>query len=189
LLSHNVFAYCNNNPSTAKDPSGFRPIYTTGEETDAMREASYRAMNKAAKARSQASYNAMSKAKAKGSSQSLPPRGVPNSKAKTPNGLTEREYDEYGKMKKDTHYGHPDNHPELKSPHFHDWKWAGDIPHKGDPYDIVGGVCGVGLVVVCAIGVTIIVADDTLGIGVADDFLIAPLGSGVGKGMTMSFGG
>ncbi|WP_346848696.1 RHS repeat-associated core domain-containing protein [uncultured Clostridium sp.] len=174
LLSHNIFAYCNNNPVTSKDPSGFRPIYTQGEETAAMRKAS---------------YNAMSKARAKKPSQSLPPRGVPNSKVKTPNGLTEREYDEYGKMKKDTHYGHPDNHPELKSPHFHDWKWDGDIPHRGDPYDIVQGVCGVGLVVVCAIGVTIIVADDTLGIGVADDFLIAPLGSGVGKGMTMIFGG
>ena len=50
LLSNNTFAYCNNNPVNAKDPNGFRPIYTLGEETDAMREASYRAMNKAAKA-------------------------------------------------------------------------------------------------------------------------------------------
>jgi RHS repeat-associated protein len=176
LLSHNVFAYCNNNPVTAKDPSGFRPIYTTGEETDAMREAS---------------YNAMSKAKAKGPSQKLPMSGEkPNSKASTPDGKTVREYDEHGNAKKDTHYGHPDHHPELKSPHFHDWKWDGNIPHKdGDPYDIVRGVCGVGLVVVCAIGITIIAADDTLGIGVADDFLVAPLGSGVGKGMTMIFGG
>jgi hypothetical protein len=48
LLSHNVFAYCNNNPVTAKDPSGFRTIYTTGEETYEMREASYEAMAKAA---------------------------------------------------------------------------------------------------------------------------------------------
>jgi len=46
LLSHNTFAYCNNNPVNAKDPNGFRPIYTQGEETSAMREASYRAMNK-----------------------------------------------------------------------------------------------------------------------------------------------
>jgi len=46
LLSHNIFAYCINNPVTAKDPSGFRPIYTTGEETYEMREASYEAMNK-----------------------------------------------------------------------------------------------------------------------------------------------
>jgi len=50
LLSHNTFAYCNNNSVNAKDPNGVRPIYTQGEETSAMREASYGAMNKAAKA-------------------------------------------------------------------------------------------------------------------------------------------
>jgi hypothetical protein len=173
LLSHNIFAYCNNNPVTAKEPSGFRPVYTQGEETAVMREA--RAMAKAAKA----------------PSQSLPISDAkPNSKQKTPNGQTVREYDEYGRAKKDTHYGHPDHHPELKILHFHDWKWYGDIPHKDDDhYDIVQGVCGVGLVVVCAIGITIIAADDTLGIGVTDDFLIAPLGSGIGKGMTMILGG
>ncbi len=37
LLSHNIFAYCNNNPVTAKEPSGFRPVYTQGEETSVMR--------------------------------------------------------------------------------------------------------------------------------------------------------
>ena len=176
LLSHNVFAYCNNNPVISKDHNGFRPTYTQGEETAAMRDAS---------------YNTMSKAKTKKPSQGLPMSGAkPNSKQKTPNGKTIREYDEYGRAKKDTHYGHPDHHPELKIPHFHDWKWDGNIPHKdGDPYDIVQGVRGVGLVVVCAIGITIIAADDTLGIGVADDFLVAPLGSGIGKGMTMIFGG
>jgi len=57
LLSHNTFAYCNNNPVNAKDPNGFRPIYTQGEETSAMREASYRAMNKAAKARAISNRN------------------------------------------------------------------------------------------------------------------------------------
>ncbi|WP_346938621.1 RHS repeat-associated core domain-containing protein [uncultured Clostridium sp.] len=46
LLSHNIFAYCNNNPVNGKDPNGFRPIYTQGEETSAMRRASYAAMNK-----------------------------------------------------------------------------------------------------------------------------------------------
>jgi len=176
LLSHNIFAYCNNNPVISKDPNGFRPMYTQGEETATMRRAS---------------YNAMSKARAKKTSQKLPMRDAePNSRARTPDGKTVREYDEYGKAKKDTHYGHPDHHPELKSPHFHDWKWDGDtILGRSDPYDIVRGVCGVGLVAVCAIGITIIVADDALGIGVADDFLVAPLGSGVGKGMTMIFGG
>ncbi len=50
LLSHNTFAYCNNDPVNGKDPNGFRPIYTQGEETAAMRDASYEAMAKAAPA-------------------------------------------------------------------------------------------------------------------------------------------
>jgi len=45
LLSHNIFAYCNNNPVNGKDPNGFRPIYTQGEETAEMRDASYKVMN------------------------------------------------------------------------------------------------------------------------------------------------
>ncbi|WP_346886325.1 RHS repeat-associated core domain-containing protein [Clostridium sp. UBA4395] len=45
LLSHNIFAYCNNNPVNGKDPNGFRPMYTQGEETAAMRDASYKVMN------------------------------------------------------------------------------------------------------------------------------------------------
>jgi len=45
ILSLNIFAYCNNNAVTMCDQSGFRPIYTMGEETNAMREASYRVMN------------------------------------------------------------------------------------------------------------------------------------------------
>ncbi|MEG0773891.1 DNRLRE domain-containing protein [Clostridium sp.] len=47
LLGHNIFAYTKNNPIMAKDPSGFRSVYTMDEETDEMREASYAAMNNA----------------------------------------------------------------------------------------------------------------------------------------------
>jgi len=45
LLSHNTFAYCNNNPVTSKDTNWFRPVYTQGEETAAMREALHKVMN------------------------------------------------------------------------------------------------------------------------------------------------
>ena len=61
LLSHNTFAYCNNNPVTSKDPNGFRSVYTQGEETVAMRDASYKAMNKVSKA--QATNKKLYKAK------------------------------------------------------------------------------------------------------------------------------
>jgi hypothetical protein len=49
LLGHNIFAYTKNNPIMAKDPSGFRSVYTMDEETDNMREASYAAINTAKK--------------------------------------------------------------------------------------------------------------------------------------------
>ncbi len=49
LLGHNMFAYTKNNPVNMSDKNGFRPVYTMGEETDEMREASYAAMGEASK--------------------------------------------------------------------------------------------------------------------------------------------
>jgi len=49
LLSHDMFIYSMNDPINMKDPSGFRPIYTTGVETDAMRKASLQVMNAVSK--------------------------------------------------------------------------------------------------------------------------------------------
>lgn len=170
LLSHNMFAYCKNNSVNMIDKSGFRPVYTMSEETTGMRQASFAAMKRAV-------------------SNKLPTKGEPNSKVKTPNGLTEREYDENGRAKRDTDYGHPDNHPELESPHYHDWKWDGDKPSRREPYNIVTTVLGVGLLCACVVGVVAVGADDAIGIGVADDFLLAPLVGGIGKGLTMIFGG
>ncbi|MGH4120262.1 RHS repeat-associated core domain-containing protein [Clostridium sp.] len=46
LTGANVFVYCKNNPTTLKDPSGFRPIYTAGVETSEMRKASLATMSK-----------------------------------------------------------------------------------------------------------------------------------------------
>jgi RHS repeat-associated protein len=40
LLGHNLFMYTKNNPVNMSDKSGFRPIYTMGEETDEMVAAS-----------------------------------------------------------------------------------------------------------------------------------------------------
>ena len=47
---------------------------------------------------------------------------------------------------------------------------------------------GIALVTVCIIGLAVVIADDFTGIGVADDFLYGPLGTGVGKGIIMIFG-
>jgi RHS repeat-associated protein len=48
LLGHNVFCYVKNNPINLKDSAGLSPVYTLGEETDEMREASLNAMNRVA---------------------------------------------------------------------------------------------------------------------------------------------
>lgn len=39
----------------------------------------------------------------------------------------------------------------------------------------------------CVIGIVVVAADDATGIGVADDFLLAPLGAGIGKGIVLIF--
>lgn len=49
-------------------------------------------------------------------------------------------------------------------------------------------VIGAGLVLVCAVGIMAVAADDVIGVGVADDFLFGPLGAGVSEGLIMIFG-
>jgi len=66
LLSHNTFAYSNNNPVNGKDPNGFRPIYTQGEETDAMRRASYKAMEEFYTSRSTSNSSSVRKSNSVG---------------------------------------------------------------------------------------------------------------------------
>ena len=48
----------------------------------------------------------------------------------------ECDYDSEGKAKRDTDYGHPNHHPELQLPHYHDGEWdlEGD-PSRGDAYN------------------------------------------------------
>lgn len=40
---------------------------------------------------------------------------------------------------------------------------------------------------VCAIGIVVVAVDDVTGVGVADDLLFGPLGTGVGTGLIMMF--
>jgi RHS repeat-associated protein len=88
LLSANMFVYCKDNPTTLKDPSGFRPIYTQGEETDAMMKSSYKVMNTAASLKASTKSAENKKLKSTGESNS--------------HGL---EYDENGKLHKERWYG------------------------------------------------------------------------------------
>ena len=96
-----------------------------------------------------------------------------------------------GRALKDTHYGHEHAHKEIGTPHDHDWDWSGKNPSLGDPYPHTekinnsSSVLGYGLVAVCAAGLAIIALNDITGVGVADDFLVAPLLGGIGKGVGM----
>lgn len=94
-------------------------------------------------------------------------------------------------QKKDRDYTHPEHHPELENPHEHEWTWNGNRPERGPAHNMdLGNVAlGVGLVVVCSLGMIAVAADDITGVGVTNDFLLGPLGTGVGKGLVLIFGG
>ena len=54
-----------------------------------------------------------------GNKNKMPTEGEPNSTVTAPNG-NQRTYGPDGKAKKDTDYSHPERHPELKNPHYHE---------------------------------------------------------------------
>lgn len=179
----NLFVYCNNNPVMYSDPSGYISsidIYGShrvpGGNIDGTAKYDYSAVDP----RLNLVYN-------------LPLKGEPNSTAtdydRNGNPKQERDYDSEGKAKRDTDYGHPNHHPELQSPHYHDWEW--DLegnPSRGDAYNSTWEkVIAAGTVVVCVVGVVAIVADNATGIGVADDFLLPTLGTGIADGLIKIF--
>lgn len=181
LLGHNIFAYTKNNPIMGKDPSGFRSVYTMGEETDAMRDASLQAVSKAA------------------NNKKLGPTGDPNSRGE--------EYDKDGKLVKERWYGpdgkpvkdrHHTNHGNAKKhpkvPHDHDWGWKdGVVGGKWEPggwyADALRPAIGVTIVFASGAAIIWVVGNDVTGVGVADDWSIAPLGGAFEKGLIMIFGG
>ena len=119
----------------------------------------------------------------------LPLRGKPNSTQKSKNGKVVRDYGPDEKAKRDTDYGHPD----LPSPHYHDWTWDSNIPQRGSAYGITGNTVdylsialGIGLVI-CSVflGGAILVCDDVSVFGVMDNTLIGPVSQGIGQGIGM----
>lgn len=60
---------------------------------------------------------------------------------------------------------------------------------RGSAYTFSWGtVAGAALVTVSVIGIIVVAADDVTGIGVADDFLLGPLGAGIGEGLALTLG-
>lgn len=68
---------------------------------------------------------------------------------------------------------------------INDWKNG----VRGSAYTFSWGtVAGAALVTVSVIGIIVVAADDVTGIGVADDFLLGPLGAGIGEGLALILG-
>lgn len=187
LLSYNMFAYCSNNPVNYSDPSGEavnnRPMFINdGGSRPGVVGGTLSGIKKGTEVVNQASKNS--------ADGKLPLRGKPNSSQTSKNGKLVREYGPDGKAKRDTDYGHPEHHPDLPSPHYHDWTWDGDVPHRGSAYGITGNnidyvsmALGVGLVICSVGGVILLVSDDASLVGVLDNTLIAPVSQGIQQGI------
>ena len=94
-------------------------------------------------------------------------------------GKPEHDYDhnDHGRLDKHLH--------DSKGGHHHDWKNG----VRGSAYTFSWGtVAGAALVTVSVIGIIVVAADDVTGIGVADDFLLGPLGAGIGEGLALTLG-
>ena len=180
-LLYNLFIYCKNNPVMLSDPNGHSPVpasvyfagmsgYSMGEYLRVEREYNQ--------------YLAQSENR-------RPNTGEPGSTYKAPNGDTRT----YGPNRRPSldydhdDHGQPNKHPhDENGGHYHDWDWTKDPPRQPartfswEP--VLGGV----LATACVIGAIVVVADDITGIGIADNGLLGPLGTGISQGLIMIFG-
>lgn len=62
----------------------------------------------------------------------------------------------------------------------HDWNNGVRGPAYSMNWDTFVGVT---VVTICVVGIVLVVANDSTGVGVADDFLLVPLVNGVGSGL------
>lgn len=194
ILGYNLYAYCMNNPVNMSDPSGHWPQWiknVASAVVNAVKKAASAVVNTVKSAVS--SFTKPYSNVAKTSSNNLPPKGDPGSNKTLPNpDGTPKQKRWYGpdeKPERDRDYNHPGNMP---FPHDHEWKdgvrQPGHLPPDPSYEFSWEPVLGVGLVVVSVVGIVWVAGNDVTGVGVADDFLLGPLGGGVGQGLIMVFG-
>ncbi len=179
ILSNNMFAYCLNNPVNMLDSTGYR-----GECLEYILHA-FQYIAVTAMVAFVNIANALE-------SSSLPPKGDPNSSKvlNNPDGSPKQKrwYDNQGNPIRDRDYNHSG---DMQFPHDHEWENGRRQPEHLPPdpsYQMTGNpLLGVEIVVTSIACMAIILADDLTGIGVADDFLLAPLGSNIGLGLIMIF--
>ena len=204
LVGTNMYAYCSNNPVMLVDPSGYaandfskaiaaalKMVGWIGVLSQFLSESQIIGMMQSAidlsdffNIAQQATDNFMF---------GTPTEGPENSGEWVNDGNTWREYGEDGRAVRDTDYGHPEHHPDLESPHCHDWDWSSGKPKRGNAYNatwsynpgVATKILGYGLAAICTAGVVVLAADNLTGVGFADDVLILPLIEGVNTGLIL----
>ena len=190
VRGYNLFSYCMNNPVNMSDHTGHWPQWLKNAAS-----AVANVVKKAASGVVNTVKSAVSSVTniVKASSNSLPPKGKPGSSKTLPNPdgtpKQKRWYGPDGNPERDRDYNHPGNMP---FPHDHRWengeRGKDHLPPDPSYKMNLEPVIGVGLAAVCVVGIIAVAADDATVIGVADDFLLGPLGAGVGEGLILIFG-
>ncbi len=186
LLGTNLYTYCFNNPIRYTDSSGNLP---TPDQ--------WLGLGRNSKLGLQMNGNVYNNLKDQSNitfkANSLPTTGEPGSNQTLPNPdgsiKQKRWYGPDGNAERDRDYNHSG---DLPFPHDHEWndgvRGKDHVPPSLEYEFNSDPLVGAGIVVVCVIGIGIVLADDVTGVGVANDFLLGPLGAGVGEGVILIFG-
>ena len=179
----NQFAYCCNNPVNMQDQTGHWSKWNKR-----LRSALLNMAKKFLKSTSLRKFSGRHVYRLSNKSNRRPYQGEPGSTYRAPNGDT-RTYGPDGKPSRDydhDDHGYPKTHPhDENGGHSHDWENG----VRGPAYStVLESIAGVALVAACVIGIAAVAADDVTLIGIADDFLFYPLGTGIEKGLVMIFG-
>ena len=182
ILGYNAFAYCHNNPINKSDNTGSWPKWIK-KAIKSIKKTIQRVINSVEKTIKSLKSNSFQKA----TPNRRPNRGKPGSTYIAPNG-DKRTYGQDGNPIRDwdhDDHGAPNKHPhDSNGGHNHDWVNG----KRGPAYESIEPIVGTALIAICVIGVVVVAADDLTGVGVADDFLFVPLGTGIGNGIIMIFG-
>ena len=194
LGSHNVFAYCMNNPVNQVDPSGHagKKIIIGGVSIPLSTYNAYVAANCIFMLSFDygipwnAVYHVYLSSQEHRTNR-RPNTGEPGSTWTAPNGDSRT----FGDDRKPAHdydhddHGQPDKHPHDKNGgHSHDWDWS-KSPPRGPAYVDWDTIAGIGLITFCVLGMVAVAADDASVIGIADNILYYPLGEGIRQGVVM----
>ena len=193
VLGYNMFAYCMNNPMNMNDHTGNWPkwIKSVANWVNKNLVQPVKKLFSSSKRSTLPKHNNVVSTSTKSSHDAnrRPNEGAPGSTYRAPNGDT-RTYGPDGRPQYDydhDDHGYPETHPhDENGGHSHDWDWTNPQKPRGDAYaSVFATAVGVAVVAVCVIGVIIVAADDTTGMGVLDDFLFFPLCKGIEEGLVL----